>query len=152
MYFVRDIIETSKVWFCQLYRQISILSTVLSVFAETFFKQVKIRHQSFASNSDDPQLPCVFKAAFLTADELMFLKIAVWYGIDSNVNSSTEFDWGRSRMFLFEQLIYSFSVNCIVLVILFRMIIQQWDTWWRSIFFLSPWVCWRVLLHQFCRF
>ena len=95
------------------------------MFAEIFLKQVKIRHQSFASNSDDPRLPCVLKAAFLTADEPMFSKIAGWHGIDSNVNSSTEFDWGRSRMFLFEQLIYSFSVNCIVLVIIFRMIVQQ---------------------------
>ena len=43
--------------------------------AETSPKQVKIRLRSFASKPDGPWLPHVFKAAFLTDDELIILKI-----------------------------------------------------------------------------
>ena len=51
--------------------RIASLATFFAMFAETL-NQVKTRLQSFASKPDGPWLPCVFKAAFLTADAPVF--------------------------------------------------------------------------------
>ena len=74
--------------FFSVSRRIAILTTVFAMFEELSLKQVKNRLQSFASKPDDSWLPCVFKAAFLTTDAVIFSKTAGWYGNDSNLMSS----------------------------------------------------------------